>query len=304
MSKMNSDIKAKWEVTDLGKPTKIVGIKIMMGRDTIAISQTRYIKSILKKEGLKHANPVGMPLDPNSPLEPNPEGNEGNCSNSFARLLGELQFITNTTRPDIAYAVNILVSYTANPSLQHVGALKCILQYLKGTKDQGIVYKALPLEPNFFYGYMDASYRNADNHRLISGYVFLARNGAITWSSRKQVSIALSLTEAEYVTLSKAAQEACWLKSLYSKLGLLQEDIPTLIWGDNDRLIAMARNLQFHKCSKHIAIQLHWVRDLVQEGKVFINSCHNPEQMADVLTKALLHPKYQQHTQEMGLVPV
>jgi len=121
-------------------------------------------------------------------------------------------------------------------------------------KDHGIVYKALPLEPNFFYRYADASYRNVDDHRSISSYVFLARNRAITWSLRKQVSITLSSTEAEYITLSKAAQEACWLKSLYGKLGLLQEDVPMLIQGDNNRLIAMARNPQFHKHSKHIVI--------------------------------------------------
>jgi len=304
MNKMKMDIKAEWEVTDLGEPSKIVGIKITMSKDSIAISQSKYIKSILKKEGLKHANPVGMLLDPNSPLKPNPEGNEGNRSNSFARLLGELQFIANATRPDIAYTVNRLASYTTNPSLQHVGALKCILRYLKGTKDQGIVYKALPLEPNFFYGYADASYGNADDCRSISGYVFLARNGAITWSLRKQVSIALLSTEAEYIALAEAAQEACWLKSLYSELGLLQEDVPMLICGDNNGLIAMARNPQFHKCSKHIAICWHWVHDLVQEGKVFIDNCRDPEQTADILTKALLRPKHQKHTREMGLVPV
>jgi len=65
----------------------------------------------------------------------------------------------------------------------------------------------------------------------------------------------------------------------------------------------MVRNPQFHKRSKHIAIRWHWVRDLVQEGKVFIDSCRDPEQTADVLTKALLKPKHQKHTREMGLVP-
>ena len=84
---------------------------------------------------------------------------------------------------------------------------------------------------------------------------------------------------------------------------MLQEDVPTLIRGDNDGLIVMARNPQFHKRSKHIAIHWHWVRDLVQDGKVFIDSCHDPEQMADVLTKALPKPKHQRHTCEMGLIP-
>jgi hypothetical protein len=145
------------------------------------------------------------------------------------RLLGELQFIVNAMRPNIAYAVNRLVSYTTNPSLQHVGVLKHILRYLAGTKAYGIVYKALPEQPSFFFGYADVSYGNADNRRLISRYVFLARNGAITWSSRKQVSIMLSSTEAEYIGLSEAGQEACWLRSLYTELGLLQEDVLTLI---------------------------------------------------------------------------
>ena len=219
MNKMKSDIRAKWEVTDLGEPSKIVGIKITMSRDSIAILQSKYIKSILKKEGLEQANPVAMPLDPHTPLVPNPEGNVSDCSNSFARLLGELQFIVNATRPDIAYAVNRLASYTANPSLQHVGALKRILRYLSGMRNHGIVYCALPQQPSFFYGYADASYGNADNRRSISRYVFLAGNGAITWCLRKQVSIALS----------EAAREACWLRNLYGELGLLQEGIATLI---------------------------------------------------------------------------
>jgi len=104
-----------------------------------------------------------MPLDPNALLVPNPEGNVGDHSNLFTRLLGKLQFIVNATRPDIAYAVNRLASYMANPSIQHVGALKCILQYLSGTKNLGIVYQALPQQPNFFYRYVDTPYGNADN---------------------------------------------------------------------------------------------------------------------------------------------
>ena len=171
-------------------------------------------------------------------------------------------------------------------------------------KTHGIVYRALPLQPDFFFGYADTSYSNADKCRSISGYVFLARDRAISWCSRKQISIALSSIEAEYVALSEAAQEACWLRNLYSELGLLQEKVPTLIQGDNNGSIAMAKNPQFHKWSKHIEICWHWVCKLVQEGKVCIESCRDPEQTADVLTKVLLCPKHQQHTREMGLVSV
>ena len=203
MNKMKADIKAKWEVTDLGEPSKIVSIEITIDNDLIAISQSKYIESILKKKGLEQVNPVAMPMDPNALLIPNPEGNKGDRSNLFARLLGELQYIANTTRPDIAYVVNRLALYTANPSLQHIGALKRILRYLSGTRTHGIVYRALPQEPSFFFGYTDALFGNVDDCRSISGYVFLAGNGAITWCLRKQITITLSLTKAEYVALSE-----------------------------------------------------------------------------------------------------
>ena len=261
---------------------------------------------------MDRCNSVGTPLDPNVPLEPNPEGNEGNRSNSFARLLGELQFLANATRPDLAYAVNRLAAYTANPSLQHTSALKRILRYLSGTRTHGIVYKALPLQPSFFHGYADAAYHtayaNADERKSTTGYVFIAGEGAITWSSKKQVSTALSSTEAEYVALSEASREACWLRNLYTELpvGLLQEDMPTLIRGDNDGSIAMARNPQFHKRSKHIQVDVrwHWIRELVEDSTITVDSCRDPEQPADILTKALPRPKHLTHTPDMGLVPI
>ena len=92
------------------------------------------------------------------------------------------------------------------------------------------------------------------------------------------------------------------MRNLYGKLGLLQEGIATLIQGDNDGLIAMAKNPQFHKRSKHIEIRWHWVQELVQDGKISIESCRDPDQTADVLMKPLPRPKHKKHTTEMGLV--
>jgi hypothetical protein len=107
----------EWEITDLEEPVKIVGIEIALGDRSVTISQCRYLESILRKEHMDTANPVGMPLDPNIVLEPNLNGNTGDCSNSYARLIGELQFITNATRPNIAYMISRLSSYTVNPTL-------------------------------------------------------------------------------------------------------------------------------------------------------------------------------------------
>ena len=170
---------------------------------------------------LDRCNAVSTPLDLNVTLEANPEGNISDRSNPYARLLGELQYITNTTCPDIAYAVNRLAAYTTNPSLQHHTALKRILWYLSGTKTHGITYKVVSEKVDFFSGYADTTYTNTDEGRSTTGYVFLAGEGAISWNSKKQLSNALSSTQVEYIVLSEAACEACWLRNLYTELGLL-----------------------------------------------------------------------------------
>ena len=93
----------------------------------------------------------------------------------------------------------------------------------------------------------------------------------------------------------------CWLQNLYEEIGYIQES-PNIIKGDNDGAISMACNPQFHKRSKHIATRWHWVHNLVQNGTISIESCRDPEQTADVLTKPLAHPKHQKHVKEMGLI--
>lgn len=119
-------------------------------------------------------------------------------------------------------------------------------------------------DANLFFGYADATYVNTDDYKSTSGYVFISGGGAITWCSKKQTTIALSSMEAEYVALSEAAHKICWLRSLYEKLGIIQPSA-SLIKGNNDGSIAMACNPQFHKCTKHIATQWHWVCNLVED---------------------------------------
>jgi len=132
------------------------------------------------------------------------------------------------------------------------------------------------------------------------GYIFITAGGAITWCSKRQTFTALSTTKAEYIALSEAAHEAYWLRNLYEELGIKQES-PTMIKGDNNGSISMARNPQFHNCAKDIAVWYHRVQDVINDSIIKIDSCHDPEQTADVLTKALHHFKHQKHIAEMGM---
>ena len=114
-------------------------------------------------------------------------------------------------------------------------AVKCILRYLAGTKDLRITYqKTQPIQSHMelLHGFTDAVYANNTNYQSTSGYVFIVAEGAITWGSRKQTSIALSLTKAEYVALSEATRESKCIQMLYKELGF-EQNHPIPLFGDN-----------------------------------------------------------------------
>jgi hypothetical protein len=179
MAEIKKDIHTESYVTDVGASAKIVGIKIDQTPDAITILQKQSLLHILERQGITELNTVMMPLDLNVKIEPNSNGNEGNQSNSYAQLLGELQFTANLTHPNIVFAINRLALYIANPSMQHWTAMKHVLRYLSGTRTHGITYHYSP-EPISFHRYANASYKNQNDGKSISGYAFIAAGGAMT----------------------------------------------------------------------------------------------------------------------------
>ena len=197
-------------------------------------------------------------------------------------------------------------SIHCKPKFEHYNTAKRVLRYIKGTKNYGITYRdhnrklVRPDDHNIFYSFSDATYTNADNHKSICGYIFLSNMGMITWMSKKQTTIALSTTEAEYVALSEASCEAIWLCHLYGEFGFIQKE-PIILLGDNNRSVLMTKNPQFHKCTKHVDIQWHWVRDLVKDSLINVINCCDPQQTTDIMTKSLPQPKYIRYVNELRL---
>ena len=324
MKDLKHELQSTFEITDLGEPSKIVGIKIDRDRtnNTLVISQKQFLGMILQKQGMADANSVGMPMDPNIKLNPSERESEGyqqgNCpksftsdyqqenfSKSFASLIGSLMYFAVATRPDIAYAVYRLGSFMANPNMSHWTAAKRILCYLSGTKDYGITYRVSRPEPgeNHFLGYSDASYANNNDLTSISGYVFLMNGGAISWGSKKQTDVALSSTESEYIALADATREAVWLSNLLKGLEFTQLK-PILIYGDNGGSLSIAKNPQYHKRTKHFDTRNHYIRQKVKEGIVEVKYCPTANMTADIFTKPLPKPKHQLHSAELGLTPL
>jgi hypothetical protein len=298
---LESEISKLFETTKLGEPTKIVGIEVTRNRKkgTLTITQEKYIENLLVSYELEKANSVSTPMDLSVDLTPTETGN-GDRSNAYASLVGSLMYLAVATRPDIAYAVNKLATYTANPEMKHWSAAKRVLRYLKGTMQAGITYKKGKSDAEMFYGYSDASFASESDGKSISGHVFMSGNGPIVWGARKQRMVVLSTTEAEYMALSEAAREAAWLRNLYEELGHTQT-APTLIRGDNQGSMAIAENPQFHKRTKHFSVKVHYIREQINEKVVQVEYCPTSEMVADIMTKPLARARHVQHSESLGM---
>jgi len=134
-----------------------------------------------------------------------PEGNR------YAALVGSSLYLSITTRPDIAFAVGLLSRIMSCPEQAHMHAAMGVLRYLRGTTRLDVVYGgSQPLQ-----GFVDAYWAgDVDNRRSTTGFVFTINGGPIAWVSRRQLTVATSTAEAEYVAAAMGTKEALWLRKL------------------------------------------------------------------------------------------
>ena len=131
---------------------------------------------------------------------------------------------------------------------------------------------------------------------------FLAK-GAISWTSKKQDTVALSSTEAEYMAISDAAKQALWIRNFHKEIGL-QLKKPTEIVGDNKGSIFHASENVTSKNMKHIRIKVHHIRQEVKRKEIFCRWTKSQQNIADALTKIITKDAQQRYTQEFGLTKV
>jgi len=139
---------------------------------------------------------------------------------------------------------------------------------------------------------LDADYAgDRDTRSSTTGYVFTLNGGCVTWSSKRQVSVSLSTTEAEFIAASEATKEAIWLRKLLAELG--HECIePTELYIDNQSAIKLSRNPEFHRRSKHIDVRHQFLCEKQRNGEIDTKYVKSAEQIADALTKPLCCEKF------------
>ncbi|KAL0296315.1 UNVERIFIED_CONTAM: Retrovirus-related Pol polyprotein from transposon TNT 1-94 [Sesamum radiatum] len=211
-----------FDMKDMGLADVILGIKISKTSDGLALSQSHYVETILKKFKAYESPPAKTPVDLNLHLAKNKD--EPECQIEYSRIIGSLMYIMNCTRPDIAYAVNKLSRFTSNPSKDHWKGLIRVLRYLKYTSNYGLHYTRYPA---VLEGYSDANWISDSKDTKSNKWICIHHWG---WSSilevLKKTCIARFTMESEFIALDKAGEEAEWLRNFLEDIPCWTKPVP------------------------------------------------------------------------------
>ena len=285
LNSVKNQISTAFETRDLGPATFFLGIDIIRDRTTktIKLTQTRHTTDLLSKFNMEKSKPFDTPSSIAIKLTADGEPLDTK-EHPYSTLIGSLMYLASCTRPDIAQAVGALARYMSKPTTTHWTAAKHVLRYLAGTTDYGIIFTPSDSTLN---AYCDANHAgDIDTRRSTTGYVFTFNNGAITWSSRLQPTVAASTTEAEYMAAASTVKEALWLRKLFTDLDLHIACID--IKSDSQSAIHMLKNPVISLRSKHIDIVHHFARERVARGEVNFFYIPTDSMVADILTKRLV----------------
>ena len=301
MNEVKRSLAAQFKMKDFGKIHYCLGITIIHDQEEecLWLHQRQYILAMLEKYGLSEAKSISTPADVSVMLTKNDGVSNSVDPSLYQSMVGSVLYAAIATRPDIAQAVGAVSKFNSAPNATHLTAVKRILRYLKGTVDLALKYEKSSDET--LTGFSDADWAgDPDNRHSTSGNLFLMARGAISWCSKKQCVVALSTSEAEYVALCFATQEAVWLKRLLSDVGVNSRK-PITIFEDNQGTIAIARNPVSHARTKHIDIKYHFVREAVQDGTIDLIYCPTEDMIADLMTKPVTRSRFEFLRQAMGM---
>jgi hypothetical protein len=308
ISWLKGKLKTEFDITDLGQVTRYLGVEFRKHSQGLFLSQHSYVLDMLREFGIHDSRFENVPLPSGLQLVSYMESPPVN-THEYCRMVGKLIFLT-TTRPNLAHAVGTVSRFMSAPQEAHLAAVKHIFRYVHKTSDYGINYRT-GHDP-YATGFTDVDWAQClETRRSTSRYYFLMAGSAITWQSKRQLIVAKSSTEAEYVSLSSGTSEAVWIARLLHELGhptsqcslalhhasptLHSDYLPITVTCDNQSALKLAKNLVFHARTKHIEVHHHFVRKRVLEGEVNLDYIPTDQQPMDIFTKPLSKTKFEQH---------
>ncbi|XP_040964565.1 uncharacterized mitochondrial protein AtMg00810-like [Gossypium hirsutum] len=284
----------------LGNLNYFLGIEVQHTSEGMVLSQTKYVRDLLRKASMDRSNSLPTPMVTNCHLSVG-EGSPVEDQHYYRSIIGALQYVV-ITRPDIAYLVNKVCQFMHNPLDVHFKAVKRILRYLQGTLSYGLRFTR---DSKFLLeGYSDASWGfDVDDRRSTSGFCVFLGGNPVSWSSEKQSVVSRSTAEAEYRSVAHTAAEMIWIQSLLAEL-CVPVSSKALIWCDSSAAVAVAGNPVMHSKFKHVELDVFFVREKVAASILQVGHVPGSYQLADILTKPLSAPMFNKFRSQLRVVSI
>ena len=295
-----ASLQEDFELTDEGDLSEYLGIQIARDGPSITLTQPTLINRILQTVGMINPSRQPAPTPATRVLHRDNDGPPRRHSWDYRSVIGMLNFLTRSTRPDLCFAVSQAARFMSNPRKTHEDAIFRICHYLSGTRDKGMSMTIDPTrglevfaDADFCGGYSIDHTHDPDTAKSRSSYFITYQGCLIYWSSKLQTEVTLSTTEAEYVCLSQSLRTTLTLMRFFNEL---QKRIPTMsrakpvvhctAFEDNMGAIELSKAPKMKPRTKHINIKYHHFRTHVGTT-LTISKIATADQLADIGTKPL-----------------
>jgi transposase InsO family protein len=294
-----NSMQTEFEMSMIGELSYFLGLRINQSSAGIFISQEQYLKEMLKRFQMEYSSPVSTPMVVGCKLSKDDISPDVD-QRTYRSMIGSLLYIT-TSRPDIMQVVGMVGRYQSAPKQSHLAVVKRIFKYLKGTMTYGLWY---PRNQNLqLTAYSDVDWENClDERKSTSGGAFFLGDSLVAWLSKKQGSISLSTTEAEYIVVATCCTQILWMIQTLADLKVTYTD-PIPLHCDNTSAISVSKNPVLHSKMKHIPIKYHFLKEQVTNRVVQLNYIPSTEQIADIFTKPLAKTPFEYLRQKLGVIP-
>jgi hypothetical protein len=301
MKELKERLFNRYKARDLGPIGFYLGIRVHRDRAKRSLSLTMdsYIDRVVEEYHLTDAPIADTPLPVSAlKLTERTDKADDNLIHQYQSLVAKLLYPTAIIRPDLSWHVNYMARFATNPTEEQLSLLKRMLRYYKGTSTLGIKYQRMDTKLDNtaagdvsnagLVGYSDSAFSDNAQRKSSAGYIFMMAGGVISFKSYRQRLVTLSSTESEYIALTYAAKEACWLRRLLQQVGYTSNDLqPLQLYTDNQSALNMVRKDGHHERTKHIDNYYRYTKQEYQEGRINLEHIPGIDMPADGLTKPL-----------------
>ena len=308
LDRMHARLKERFNIKVLGRLSYALGIAFAWDQSGVKMTQTAFIDKIASRFRMDGATPSTLPVQagfkPLKKMCPKDDTERDEMKKvPYRSAIGSLLYVALSTRPDIAYAVCSLARYNHDPGKAHWSAVKNVIKYLMHTRDMGLVYLSpssqLQIQDLIPHGFSDASFNDSDDGRSTMGFVTMIHKYPIAWKSKVFKNVAQSTYEAEWVAMNTLTREIMWARYV-SSLVLAPCPVASTVRIDN-RACALCIDDRVTEANKHFRPKYFFVVRMSLKGEVSVVKVGTAENLADMMTKSLGHPAFDNHRLSVGV---